>query len=100
MHSDDLASLYVLALERAPARSTWIGAANDGVTVSRIARAFAKHFGTRDQAPQIISEDAAAAEWGEWARGYARDQRISGEKARRELGWMPTHVDVECEIGA
>ena len=89
VHSDDLATLYALALERAPARSTWIGAANDGVTVGRIARAFARRFGTRDQEPQIISVDAAAAEWGEWARGYARDQRLSGAKAQRELGWQP-----------
>lgn len=100
VHSDDLATLYALALERAPARSTWIGAANDGVTVGRIARAFARRFGMRNQDPHIISADAAAAEWGEWARGYARDQRLSGEKARRELGWRPVHVHVEGEIEA
>jgi nucleoside-diphosphate-sugar epimerase len=100
VHSDDLATLYALALEHAPARSTWIGAANDGVTVGCIARAFARRFGTRDQDPHIISADAAAAEWGEWARGYARDQRLSGEKARRELGWKPRHVDVGGEIAA
>jgi nucleoside-diphosphate-sugar epimerase len=99
VHSDDLATLYALALERAPARSTWIGAANDGVTVGRIARAFARRFGTRDQDPHIITVDAAAAEWGEWARGYARDQRLSGAKARRALGWKPMHVDAEHEIG-
>ena len=95
VHSDDLATLYALALERAAARSTWIGATNDGVPVGRIARAFARRFGTRDQSPQVISDDAAAAEWGEWARGYARDQRLSGEKARRELRWQPRHLDVE-----
>jgi nucleoside-diphosphate-sugar epimerase len=100
VHSDDLASLYALALERAPARSTWIGAANDGITVGRIARAFAKRFETRNQDPQIMSADAAAAEWGEWARGYARDQQLSGAKARRELGWRPVHVDPEGEIAA
>jgi nucleoside-diphosphate-sugar epimerase len=98
VHSDDLAALYALALERAPARSIWIGAANDGVMVGRIARAFAKRFGTRNRDPQIISMDAAAAEWGEWARGYARDQRLSGAKAQRELGWRPLHADPEGEI--
>ena len=100
VHSDDLATLYALALERAPARSTWIGAANDGVTVGRIARAFAKRFGTRHQNPQIISAEAAAAEWGEWARGYARDQQLSGAKARRELGWQPRHLDLENDVAA
>ena len=51
VHSDDLATLYALALERAAARSTWIGATNDGVPVGRIARAFARRFGTCDQSP-------------------------------------------------
>lgn len=75
VHSDDLAVLYALALERAPARSRWIGAANDGVTVGRIARAFAERFGTRDQNPQVMSADAAAAEW---ASGRAAMVAISG----------------------
>ena len=100
VHRDDLATLYALAIERAPARSTWIGAANDGVTVGRIARAFAQRFATRNQAPRIITADAAAAEWGEWARGYGRDQRLSGAKAQRELGWRPRHLDPESEIAA
>lgn len=100
VHSDDLATLYALALERAPARSTWIGAANDGVTVGSIARAFARRFGTRNQDPHIMSADAAAAEWGEWARGRALDQRLSSAKAQHALGWQPRHLDVEREIEA
>ncbi|WMT75127.1 NAD-dependent epimerase/dehydratase family protein [Bradyrhizobium sp. Ash2021] len=42
--------------------------------------------------------DAIAAELGEWARGYALDQRLSGAKAQRELGWRPKHLDPESEI--
>jgi nucleoside-diphosphate-sugar epimerase len=98
VHSEDLAELYLLALEHAPARSSYIGAAIEGIPVGRIARAFAKRFGTRQQQPQIISADTAAAELGEWARGYGLDQRLSGEKARRELGWQPKHLDPESEI--
>ncbi len=97
-HSEDLANLYALALERAPAQSSYIGAAIEGLAVGSIARAFAKRFGTRHPGPQIVSIDATAAELGEWARGYALDQRLSGAKARRELGWMPTHLDPEREI--
>jgi nucleoside-diphosphate-sugar epimerase len=67
----------------------------EGLAVGRIARAFAKRFGTRQQQPQIISGDEIAAELGEWARGYELDQRLSGEKARRELGWRPRHLDPE-----
>jgi nucleoside-diphosphate-sugar epimerase len=98
VHSEDLAELYVLALERAPARSSYIGAAIEGFSVGRIARGFAKRFGARQQQPQIISADAIAAELGEWARGYGLDQRLSGEKARRELGWCPKHLDPLSEI--
>ncbi len=100
VHAEDLASLYVLALERAPARSSYIGAAIDGFSVDRIARAFARRFGTRHRELQIVSADAIAAELGEWARGYALDQQLSGARARRELGWQPKHLDPEGEIGA
>jgi nucleoside-diphosphate-sugar epimerase len=95
---DDLANLYALALERAAAGSSYIGAAIDGFSVGRIARAFARRFGTRTLEPEIISADTIAAELGEWARGYALDQQLSGAKARRELGWQPTHLEPEREI--
>jgi nucleoside-diphosphate-sugar epimerase len=98
VYAEDLADLYVLALERAPARSSYIGAAIDGFSVGRIARAFAKRFGTRHREPQIVSPDAIAAELGEWARGFGLDQQLSGAKARRELGWQPRHLDPEDEI--
>jgi nucleoside-diphosphate-sugar epimerase len=88
VHSEDLAGLYILALERAPAGSSYLGAAIEGLAVGRIARAFAKRFGTRHHEPQIISTDAIAAALGEWARGYAR----------RDLGWSPKHLDPEREI--
>jgi nucleoside-diphosphate-sugar epimerase len=100
VHADDLATLYALALERAPAGSSYIGAALDGFPVGRIARAFARRAGTADQPPQIVSADDIAAELGEWARGYALDQRLSGAKARWELGWQPRHLDPEREIAA
>ena len=48
--------------------------------------------------PEIISTEAIAAELGAWARGLALDQRLSGAKARRDLGWEPKHLDPEAEI--
>ena len=97
VHSDDLAALYVLALERAPSGASYIGAAVEALTVGDIARAFAKRYGAAETL-QTVSADAIAAEIGEWARGRALDQRLSGEKARRELGWQPKHLDPEAEI--
>jgi nucleoside-diphosphate-sugar epimerase len=100
VHSEDLATLYALALENGTVGSSYIGAAIEGFTVGRIARAFAKRFGTRDQEPETISAEVAAAELGDWAKGYALDQQLSGAKARRELGWTPKHLDPEGEIAA
>lgn len=100
VHCDDLASLYVLAAESAHARSSYIGAAIEGLAVGRIARAFARRFGTQHQAPHIISAEAIAAELGDWAKGRALDQQLSGAKARRELGWKPKHLDPEAEIAS
>jgi hypothetical protein len=39
-------------------------------------RVFARRFGTRHEAPQIISSDIITAELGERARGFALDQRL------------------------
>jgi nucleoside-diphosphate-sugar epimerase len=98
VHTEDLAQLYVRALERAPVRSSYIGVSIAGLAVGRIARAFAKRFGTRDPTPHIVSAEMIAAELGEWTRGYAIDQQLSGAKARRDLGWTPLHLDPEHEI--
>jgi nucleoside-diphosphate-sugar epimerase len=98
VHSEDLANLYALALERAPAGSSYIGAAIEGLAVGVVARAIAKRFGTRRAEPEIVSADSVAAELGEWARGYALDQRLCSTPATHELGWQPRHLDPESEI--
>jgi len=100
VHREDLANLYLLALERAQAGSSYIGSAIDGIAIGRIARAFARRFGTLRQEPQSFPVDLVASELGEWARGYALDQRLSGLKAGSELGWQPEHLDPEAEIAA
>ncbi|MCX7362907.1 MAG: NAD-dependent epimerase/dehydratase family protein [Alphaproteobacteria bacterium] len=83
VHCDDLAELYALVLERAPPGESYLGVADEGVPVGRIARRFSDEV-------EIVSADEIARELGEWARGYGCDQRLSGAKARRELGWVPT----------
>lgn len=95
VHSDDLAALYALALEQAPIGASYIGAAVEALPVGEIARAFAKRYGAAETL-QIVSADAIAAEIGEWARGRALDQRLSGEKAKRELGWQPRYTSLEA----
>jgi len=98
VHGADLAALYALALDGGAAGTSYIGAAIDGMPIGRIARAFARRFKTRRGEPLVVSPDTIAAELGDWARGYALDQRLSGAKARRDLGWQPRHLDPEGEI--
>jgi hypothetical protein len=45
-----------------------------------------------------VSADAIAAEKGEWARGYALDQQMSGDRAGHELDWRPIHADPLREL--
>jgi nucleoside-diphosphate-sugar epimerase len=100
VHSEDLATLYRLALERSVPGESYIGAAIEGMPVGRIARAYARRFGTRCPDPILMSESEMSAELGDWAKGHARDQRLSGAKARRCLGWEPAHLDPEREIAS
>jgi nucleoside-diphosphate-sugar epimerase len=92
VHGEDLANLYVLALELAPARSSYIGAAIDGLAVGRIARAFARRFATPHQEPQIISTDVirrmgegpcarSADEWRQGGAGAWMGAQASGPGA-------------------
>jgi nucleoside-diphosphate-sugar epimerase len=97
VHRADIGELYARALERAPRGASYNGAAIDSVTVGALARAMARRAGV-ETAPLVRPIDEAAAEFGEWARGYAIDQRMSGAKARRELGWLPAHADPIADI--
>jgi nucleoside-diphosphate-sugar epimerase len=100
VHGEDLATLYALALEKGLPGESYIGAAIEGLPVGRIARAFARRFGTAQAEPEIMTESEIRVELGDWLQGHARDQRLSGDKAIRCLGWQPSHCDPESEIAA
>lgn len=91
VHADDLACLYRRALEDDGFSGQVIGVTDEAVPVGLLARRAAARFGG-ERAPEIVPEDRIAAERGEWARGYARSQRMSGALARRRLGWAPVRT--------
>ncbi|GAA4116931.1 NAD-dependent epimerase/dehydratase family protein [Aminobacter aganoensis] len=93
VHAEDLAELYLRVLEKAQPGSVYNGSAMDGLAVAEIVAAVARQMGTERPDIRIVSADRAAERLGEWARGYAISQRLSGGKARRELGWKPVHGD-------
>lgn len=97
VHRTDIGELYALALEQAPRGESYNGAAIDSIPVGVLARAMAHRVGA-EPIPLVRPVEEAVKEFGGWARGYAIDQRMSGAKARRQLGWSPLHTDPIVDI--
>ncbi len=92
VHVDDLADLYVAALERAPAGSTWIAAHGPAYRVRELAEAASRGAGAegRTVAWPLIE---ARAKLGVYADALALDQIASGKRAKESLGWKPHRPD-------
>jgi nucleoside-diphosphate-sugar epimerase len=89
VHVDDLADLYALALDRAPAGTLVNGVVEPPFRVRDIAEAAAVGAGfAAPPVPWPVSEAAAELGAGD-ADGVTRDHRISGARARALLGWEP-----------
>jgi len=83
----DLADLYVLALENAPAGAVYNGAGGD-IATRDLAVAIAK--GAGDLPVKSVTPEAALAMWGPFAGMLLGiDNRCSNARARAELGWRP-----------
>ncbi len=98
VHVEDVADLYLLALERAPAGSFWFvesGEAEFREMAAAIGRMLG--LGARTE-PWPIAE--AIALWGESKARYtmASNSRVRAARVRAALGWRPTRPDVLWEI--
>ena len=89
VHADDLADLYARALEGGVAGAAFNGVAADGVPVGAVVRALAADRGTPAPILESMTRDEAFARFGPSADGFARSQRVSGARARADLGWRP-----------
>jgi nucleoside-diphosphate-sugar epimerase len=90
VHVDDLPALYALALEQAPAGAVYIAQAGEDVSLREVAQAVAAAVGP-DCRVEAITAERAAEVWNPvWAFLLSLTNRVSGERARRELGWYPT----------
>jgi nucleoside-diphosphate-sugar epimerase len=88
VHIDDLADLYVLALEKASPGSFYF-AANGEASFAEIGQAIAKRLGLGEV--KAWSAESAAEQWGK-ARAYytfGSNSRVRAARARSELGWTP-----------
>ncbi|WP_329062787.1 NAD-dependent epimerase/dehydratase family protein [Amycolatopsis sp. NBC_01480] len=89
IHIDDLAPLYVAALNAA-AGSVYLGVGGVNPTAKEVAEALAHGAGLKTTS---ITLDQARTEMGPIADAFALDQQLTPAKAQRELGWEPRHTD-------
>ncbi|RKP51893.1 NAD-dependent epimerase/dehydratase family protein [Pararobbsia silviterrae] len=94
VHVEDLADLYVAALEKARPGTTFF-AENGIASFKAIADAIHATLGLDGQA-QSLSAAQAAECWGEMMANIAfgSNCRLSADKARAVLGWTPVHTNV------
>jgi nucleoside-diphosphate-sugar epimerase len=90
VHVDDLAWLYVLALERAPAGTLINAAVGEPIRVRDLAAAATAGAGFTNPPVAWPAAAAAAVLGADVAEALTRDHRISGVRARGLLGWQPT----------
>lgn len=93
VHVDDVADLYVRALEKAAAGSLFHGAEKDSVKVRDVALAASEAAGIPGKVAAWPLEEARKT-LGGFADALALDQRISSEKARKILGWNPRQAGI------
>jgi nucleoside-diphosphate-sugar epimerase len=93
LHIDDVVTLYMLVLEKAPAGAFYF-AENGEASFQDIGEAIRQRLGL----PRIeaIEPEEAAARWGEAKAYYSlgSNSRVRAKRAREELGWEPRHASV------
>jgi nucleoside-diphosphate-sugar epimerase len=89
VHIDDLVTLYLLAIEKAPA-GTFYFAENGENSMREMCAAIGRMLG-QDGRTQSVTIEEAAAEWGEGAAEdtMGSNSRVRAKRARAELGWTP-----------
>jgi nucleoside-diphosphate-sugar epimerase len=96
VHTLDAASLYRLAVERAPAGSRLHAVADEGVPFRSIAEAIGR--GLNVSARSIPAEKAADTLGGFLGMFAQLDNLTSSARTRELLGWKPTHADLLADI--
>ncbi|WP_159620637.1 NAD-dependent epimerase/dehydratase family protein [Arthrobacter zhaoguopingii] len=98
VHVDDLAALYILALEKAPHGSTYLGVNGHNPTARELGEAASRVRGLGGRvAPETAAETIARL--GAFGEALLLSQQATG-RAARELGWTPTRPTLIDEINA
>jgi nucleoside-diphosphate-sugar epimerase len=93
-HTLDVAALYRLALDKAPAGAQLVAAAEEGIPVREIAETIARHLGI--PAASIPAEQAASH-----FKGFpfiTMDITMPNTETRHLLGWQPAHPGLIADL--
>ncbi|BDZ49969.1 hypothetical protein GCM10025867_22100 [Frondihabitans sucicola] len=96
VHVDDLADLYVLALQAAAADEYYLGASGQNPTVLELGEAAARgrSWPVVAETPDSARDRLSAA----FADALLLDQQASGKHAREALGWNPSQPSLVDEL--
>lgn len=97
VHVDDLADLFLSALERSPAGALFNAASEEESTMLEIAAAIGRALNLTGEPTAWPLEEAIAA-LGPLADGLAANKRISAARAQQVLGWKPTRIGLLEDI--
>lgn len=87
VHVDDVARLYVLALEKGQAGALYHAVSESGITIKAIAEAIAHLLGCGMKA---MSQEEATQQWGLLLTTFfSINNQVSGTRAAADLGWQP-----------
>jgi nucleoside-diphosphate-sugar epimerase len=95
---DDLADLFLLALERAPAGTLLLAVNDDEAhTIADLAAAASRGAGSGGRTESRPLEEAGK-KLGAYADALVLDQLASGKRAKELLGWRPSGPDILEEL--
>lgn len=97
VHVDDLAQLYVLAAEKAPAGTILHGSDEAPLKQREIAELVAKAAGVPGKV-QVQTIEEARKNFGAFADGLALDQHVNAPKTRSLLNWQPKAAKLAQEL--
>jgi nucleoside-diphosphate-sugar epimerase len=91
VHALDAAVLFRLALEQAPAGTSWHAVADEGDRVRDIAEVIGRRLG-------LPVEQVPAETYGPLGPIFASDQPSSSTHTRQALGWEPKHPSLLADL--
>jgi len=91
VHARDAALLFRLALESAPAGTSWHAVDEEGVSVGETAAVIGRRLG-------LPVEQVSEESFGPFGAIFAMDQSASSAHTREALGWEPTHPGLLADL--